>query len=831
MSTSGTPFSHTSAALEKRALTSRQRLLAAGAWLASLVLGCYLRWSRLEITEFGGDQFAALYMAQRIRDGLELPLAGAGSSVGAPFGPGEYYLMVIPLLFSDAPEVASLFVSTLGLVAGVVFSILVWRYFGAFAGVATMALYATAPWAVYFTRKIWTPDTLPFFAAVVVALLVEALANRRRWTLPAALLVLGMAIQVHLSAVVLVPVVALAFLLFWRRVRLLELLVGGVLLALPQLPYLNYILRGRSESAGFLAGAASQPVTVELRSLDYFQTLVSGIGFPDAVGVQLLSEQLGSSLPWAGILLAFAFWGGVAVSVWEVARAVRRRNVGRRATFLVIALLWCLVPPLLLIAHPITIFLRYFLFILPVCYLFPALFLATVAKLGRRALAEPASSAEAGLRRYLPAGASVALLALTVAGNALLVENVQAALAAGRVSLVDGKKDFFSPPLVRDSRELANRLRAIASPDRELVLFGYEAGSPLEYIDDWQMAVRFMDKADQLLVPDKPVRMVFLPHTFAAADLAQRLGARERTDLSLSIPPGNEQTRIFDVDPGDLSRTQDFVHLTDEQILPNGLQLLSYAVENVGEREFDLLTVWQLVAPDWAYRFPLYNSFVHLYDLSGRQLDVYGEVELSGSPTWKDRELLVIKSHVVAGEPIPRGLYRVDMGVYVRYPARHPLEVESWAVPAAVMGPVRLGVASEGGVASPRARFGDAIELATASAAVDPTGAVVEVDLAWRTATPVERDYTVFAHLYDGAGNLVAQADGWPADGNYPTSAWLPGELVPDRRAIALPSPLPEGAYTVKVGLYDPMTGERLPPTPDDGDRSVAVATLQLHRP
>lgn len=75
----------------------------------------------------------------------------------------------------------------------------------------------------------------------------------------------------------------------------------------------------------------------------------------------------------------------------------------------------------------------------------------------------------------------------------------------------------------------------------------------------------------------------------------------------------------------------------------------------------------------------------------------------------------------------------------------------------------------------------------------------------------MDRDYTVFVHLLDGNGRIVAQRDGQPGDGFYPTSIWDPGEVVPDEYAIIVPPDLPAGDYEVVVGMYYFPTGERLP--------------------
>ena len=81
-------------------------------------------------------------------------------------------------------------------------------------------------------------------------------------------------------------------------------------------------------------------------------------------------------------------------------------------------------------------------------------------------------------------------------------------------------------------------------------------------------------------------------------------------------------------------------------------------------------------------------------------------------------------------------------------------------------------------------------------------------------------------------GELVAQSDGPPRAGTYPTSIWDAGERVVDERVLVLPPDLPAGRYRLLAGLYDPATGTRLPAFDLDGNRrpddAVGFATVDI---
>ncbi len=81
------------------------------------------------------------------------------------------------------------------------------------------------------------------------------------------------------------------------------------------------------------------------------------------------------------------------------------------------------------------------------------------------------------------------------------------------------------------------------------------------------------------------------------------------------------------------------------------------------------------------------------------------------------------------------------------------------------------------------------------------------ITLYWQAARVMAADYTTFVHVLDGAGRLVAQADGPPQSGWYPTSVWGTGEQVADPKPLMLPTDRP---LRVVAGAYLLETGQRL---------------------
>ena len=117
----------------------------------------------------------------------------------------------------------------------------------------------------------------------------------------------------------------------------------------------------------------------------------------------------------------------------------------------------------------------------------------------------------------------------------------------------------------------------------------------------------------------------------------------------------------------------------------------------------------------------------------------------------------------------------------------------------------------------PDAVFGDGsgqIQLlrATAPAATVSPGDEVQVELAFLAKAPLADDWSLFIHLVDGTGLIVAQLDTMPGGGLRPTSGWRQNGLLIDSYTVSIP----KTAYTPnrarwRIGFYNHRNGERLP--------------------
>lgn len=110
-------------------------------------------------------------------------------------------------------------------------------------------------------------------------------------------------------------------------------------------------------------------------------------------------------------------------------------------------------------------------------------------------------------------------------------------------------------------------------------------------------------------------------------------------------------------------------------------------------------------------------------------------------------------------------------------------------------------------------------------------GETLSTVLYWRSLSEIDRYYNVFVHVEVEGEGIWGQSDEAPACGAQSTKEWEPGEVVVDGHTLRIDPSTPPGEYPLLVGLYDPMTGERVSVNGRDANawgNGVHLGTVQV---
>jgi len=225
-----------------------------------------------------------------------------------------------------------------------------------------------------------------------------------------------------------------------------------------------------------------------------------------------------------------------------------------------------------------------------------------------------------------------------------------------------------------------------------------------------------------------------------------------------------------------------------------------------------------------------YVLFLQVFGREGEKIgerDTYPGLGRYPTSRWRPGEVIAdtIPLPLATDAQAPAAL-RLDLGLYL--PAGPRLTTTGGRDTISV-GPVRLAAPEAATPAgTPLAyRLGEGVRLVAWEPEWDGPlrpGETLRFTLYWACDVPPGRPLNVFVHLVGEEKQPLAQGDGPPLNGDYPTDLWAPRDVVADERAVSLPAGLPPGRYVLWVGLYSLETGERLPAFDAQGTRLPADA-------
>ena len=112
-----------------------------------------------------------------------------------------------------------------------------------------------------------------------------------------------------------------------------------------------------------------------------------------------------------------------------------------------------------------------------------------------------------------------------------------------------------------------------------------------------------------------------------------------------------------------------------------------------------------------------------------------------------------------------------------------------------------------------RVNLGNKVMLLSYSLGKDEVkpGEILPLTLFWQALARMKERYKVFVHILDKHDHIVGQRDAEPGGGAKITTLWREGEVIADNYGILILPATPPGEHRIEVGMYDLVTGARLP--------------------
>jgi hypothetical protein len=294
--------------------------------------------------------------------------------------------------------------------------------------------------------------------------------------------------------------------------------------------------------------------------------------------------------------------------------------------------------------------------------------------------------------------------------------------------------------------------------------------------------------------------------------------------------------------PNDAATTVEGTQLT----YGDRARLLGVALDRASAAPGGTLAVracWEPLAP----MMRDYTVFVHLVGgKNERVAERHTYPGLGRFPTslWKEGQAFcdVYQVHVEDWAPVPE-LYDVVIGLYdestgERLVARDPAGTE-----VGLSTPAQVRIAPESPLTempehSLDYQVGDQITLLGYQLSGSlQSGEPLTVTLYWRAEGTPQGDLAVFVHLLnepsssgEASPELLAQHDGPPRYGRYPTWAWQSGDVIPDEHVLHVPKVVVENP-TLVAGMYRIENLERLPVVGPNGPVPDGLIPLSFEFP
>jgi hypothetical protein len=216
-------------------------------FLLIFISAAVFRLTNLDLIEFKADEAINLFLASRPLFGHHFPPGSTVSSIGLLNPPLFNYLLFPIVVISTDPKIVSFFIALINSLAICFFFQCISKVFGKQEALLSSILISFSPWAIIFSRKIWSQNLIIPLTTVLIFSLSKIIKekNKKYWILYSFINLL--IIQLHQSAIFFLTMLNFFLFIQFRKNKNifhpLFISFGIILGLIPLIPYLIYLIK------------------------------------------------------------------------------------------------------------------------------------------------------------------------------------------------------------------------------------------------------------------------------------------------------------------------------------------------------------------------------------------------------------------------------------------------------------------------------------------------------------------------------------------------------------------------------------------------------------
>lgn len=332
--------------------------------LAIVIIASLLRMTLPGLSEFKADEARLYASSLHFITNLEIPTHGITSSIGIPNFPISTWIYAIPLTLWKHPYSATIFTGLLNSVSIIFCWYITKRFWNTRTALIATMLFASSPWAVIFSRKIWAQNTLPFFVGAWALSGLIALHERRTWPTFLHGLLTFCIPQIHFSGLALIPISLINFIMCRKQIAWKPLIIGATSAMVLAAPLIMHFNNSGSLPTLSLLNNTLNPTNFE--SLKYYWMLSIGSDIHSITGPTKYADFLSSIPDYTAV-----HWLWTILIILGCARLTIMHRLQSSATRMILS--WLIVPLLIQYISPFDVHLHYFIVTFPVQYIVAAI--------------------------------------------------------------------------------------------------------------------------------------------------------------------------------------------------------------------------------------------------------------------------------------------------------------------------------------------------------------------------------------------------------------------------------------------------------------------------